>query len=657
MSDRTLSIVFTDIADFKKTTPGSAREDLLAMLRKHEELLLPIVIHHDGSVIKSIGSSFLLSFEDPTSAVRCGLVMQHTLAQHNATRGDKAQLQIRFGVHTGTVTQIGADLFGETVHTAHRVMLACNPGAVYLSEGTYNKLRKDQVPTVEVNQVSRTKQRQQLRLFQVNVDGDPNLYDSVLSDHLALARAYSNRALPQGVYSDGLLLAIEREQQLGGQEFGRGRWIFAAAILLILTLPATYGVTQLQEQAQVRHAAGLLRAQDTMAALPLLIDLQRKRPADRRLPVLLDFAVVMDIQNILQQKQFEEALNRIQSHRKQLPFLTVYPTLERTTRLSQTQFKTTTSPESPGETFEQLVQRYPADLDIRERYAQSLDMNGDELAAMAIYLELIEIHPEYALKPKLRKHLERCLSKYEDERLQRSIATHLFSELADALKPNLYNPDSAPLRRNSFAIFSMAGAEVDPVTFYTVELLTASPEDTEHLDLTLRFFEHQVISGATPSLVASTPIVTNDIPILSIYEGPNANRSLAVINALFAERLRPLLQQFVSNQAKRGHRLNSYRVLLAHDWLTDELLLAYHIANVADHDRGQAHSFQLFSTTWLTKEAPMGVKAQLLPILEKNQADLEETIERWKDAEHSEPLETHEALLAQTQKALRRLGG
>jgi class 3 adenylate cyclase len=657
MSDPTLSIVFTDIAGLKKPISQSNRGITLARLRQHEALLLPIVIHHDGRVIKTLGTSFLLCFEDATSATRCGLVIQHTLEAHNAAAADTKPLRIRYGIHTGTVTAIGGDLFGDTVLTAHRVMRSCKPGQVLLSEMTYTALRTEEVPTVPTQPIPAKGKQPELRVYKINAAGEPQLYNGVLSDHEALARAYAHREIPKGIYSDSLLLTLERQRALGRIDIGRGSWIFAAAILLILTLPATYGITQLQQQSQVRHAANLVRAQDTTAALPLLIDLQKKRPADRRLPVLLEFAVVMDVQNSLKQKQFEEALSRIEVHRAKLPFLTVYSTLERTARISQTQFKETTSPDSPGETFEQLVQRYPADLDIRERYAQTLDIRGDELAAMNIYLDLIELKPEFTLKPKIRQHLERCLSKYEDERLQRTIATHLFNDLGDALKPNLYNPDSAPLRRNSYAIFSMAGADVDPVTFYTVELLTALPEETDNLDLILRFFEHQVISGATPSLVASTPIVTNNIPLLGVYEGNIANRSLAVINALFAERLRPLLQQFVSDQAKRGHRLNSYRVLLAHDWLTDELLLAYHVANIADHEPGQAHGFELLSTTWLVEEAPSDVKAQVIPLLESNQADLEQTIERWTEAGNDEPLASHEALLEQTKKALRRLGG
>jgi hypothetical protein len=620
-------------------------------------MLLPIVIRHEGQVIKTIGDAFMLSFESPINAVRCGLVMQHSLREHNATASKEDQIEIRVGINTGEVTVFGNDVFGETVNIASRVKGICTPGEVYFTQATFVAMNESGVPIGEVGDFALKGIPEKVRIYQVNATGMNLLYERVIADQDALEQLYSNYELPKGVYSEGLLYAIEREQQIGATASGNGRWIFASAILLILALPATYGVTQLQQQSLVRQAANDLRAQNSATALTLLTELQHKRPWDRRIPVLLGYAVVMDVQNLLQQQLFTEALTHIEQHRARFPFLTVYPVLERTTRLSQTQFKETQAPTAPGETFEELTRRYPGDLDIRERHAASLDLKGEDRAAMYIYLDLIENHPEYALKPVIRQHLERCLTKYVDERLQRVIAKHLFQDLASALHPNLYTPDSAALRRNSFAIFSLAGAEVDPVTFYTVELLTGSPDEEQYLDTTLRFFEHQVIGGASSSLVASTPILTTEIPILSLYEGPHADRSLAIINALFAERLRPLLQQFVSDQAKRGHRLNSYRILLAHGWLSEDLKLAYHLANIADHDLGEARAYELFSATWLANEAPTEIKQHVLPLLKKNKIDLTGTIEQWTSAGNGAQTVQHKALLEQTEKALRRLGG
>ena len=138
--------------------------------------------------------------------------------------------------------------------------------------------------------------------------------------------------------------------------------------------------------------------------------------------------------------------------------------------------------------------------------------------------------------------------------------------------------------------------------------------------------------------------------------GPFLDRLLAVINTLFAERLRPLLQQFVSNQAKRGHRLNAYRILKAHDWLSDELVLAFHVANIADHESGMVHSHEIFSATWIADEGADPVKEQLKPLLESNKQDLVATIKRWEDAGQGDQANQHRELLTQTDRAMRRLG-
>ena len=108
-------------------------------------------------------------------------------------------------------------------------------------------------------------------------------------------------------------------------------------------------------------------------AFSLLTDLRRKRPSDARVVQLLSYAVVMEIQAMLNEQQFERALVRIDEHRARFPYLQVYDTIERTARISQTQYKITQQPEGPGETFEELLVRYPNDMDIRVRHAASKD--------------------------------------------------------------------------------------------------------------------------------------------------------------------------------------------------------------------------------------------------------------------------------------------
>jgi len=94
MATRTLSVVFTDIKGFTQRTSSSSRAALRALLDRHEELLLPVIEHYQGTVVKTIGDAFLLTFESPTNAVLCGLMIQETLHEANARSAEAVCVRV-----------------------------------------------------------------------------------------------------------------------------------------------------------------------------------------------------------------------------------------------------------------------------------------------------------------------------------------------------------------------------------------------------------------------------------------------------------------------------------------------------------------------------------------------------------------------------------
>ena len=62
MPSQVLTIMFTDIKGFTERTSSSSRDDLLKLLKAHENLLLPIVEQFDGKLIKTIGDALLVTF-------------------------------------------------------------------------------------------------------------------------------------------------------------------------------------------------------------------------------------------------------------------------------------------------------------------------------------------------------------------------------------------------------------------------------------------------------------------------------------------------------------------------------------------------------------------------------------------------------------------
>jgi class 3 adenylate cyclase len=122
------TVVFTDIVDstrrLRKVGDAAWRDQLAAHnARMREELNV-----FRGREVKSTGDGLLAVFDSPTRAVRCAAAM--VAASH------AMGIEIRAGVHTGEVEQVGDDIRGIAVHVAARVLGVAGPGEVLLTATT-----------------------------------------------------------------------------------------------------------------------------------------------------------------------------------------------------------------------------------------------------------------------------------------------------------------------------------------------------------------------------------------------------------------------------------------------------------------------------------------------------------------------------------------
>jgi class 3 adenylate cyclase len=145
--NRVLTIVFTDIKGFTERTSSIDREAVSQLLKKHEELLLPLVASYDGRLIKTIGDAFLLTFASPTNAVLCAVMMQEKLKEFNAGQPEIEKIEIRVAINTGEVLMRDGDVFGEPVNIAARIEGLTEANEVWFSESTYLAMNRKEVPT------------------------------------------------------------------------------------------------------------------------------------------------------------------------------------------------------------------------------------------------------------------------------------------------------------------------------------------------------------------------------------------------------------------------------------------------------------------------------------------------------------------------------
>ncbi|MHC4608619.1 MAG: adenylate/guanylate cyclase domain-containing protein, partial [Planctomycetota bacterium] len=170
MESRVLTIMLTDMKGFTETSGARSREGMMDLVRKHDDLLRPILLHFGGRIIKTIGDAFLVTFESPTNAVLCGLLLQHHLGEHNRAAAGEERIEVRISLNTGEVQITEDDIFGEPVNIAARINAITDANEVYFTEAVYLAMNKAEVPSSEIGERRLKGIAQAIRVYKVIQD-------------------------------------------------------------------------------------------------------------------------------------------------------------------------------------------------------------------------------------------------------------------------------------------------------------------------------------------------------------------------------------------------------------------------------------------------------------------------------------------------------
>lgn len=162
-----LTIMFTDMVGYTERTARQSRAQNKAMLRQHDQLLLPLVARFGGRRVKSIGDALLITFRSPTDAVRCGMALVDALAEFNSGRPEAEQIHIRVAINAGEVRVEGRDVFGEAVNVAARVENVTPQDSIYFTESVYLAMNKAEVSSEAVGVQQLRGVPEPVRLFRV----------------------------------------------------------------------------------------------------------------------------------------------------------------------------------------------------------------------------------------------------------------------------------------------------------------------------------------------------------------------------------------------------------------------------------------------------------------------------------------------------------
>lgn len=170
MESRNLTIMMTDIQGFTQRTSTMSRDGIENLLHVHEQLLSPIFAEYGGTVIKTIGDAFLVTFPSATRAVHAGMQIQRVLSAHNVRVPDVERLRVRVVLNAGEVNVRDGDVFGEPVNVTARVEGVGEAGHVTFTDAVRLFLAEDAVPVEELGEYDLKGIPAPVRLFRLVPD-------------------------------------------------------------------------------------------------------------------------------------------------------------------------------------------------------------------------------------------------------------------------------------------------------------------------------------------------------------------------------------------------------------------------------------------------------------------------------------------------------
>ena len=125
-TDRVLTtVLFTDIVDSTTRAASLGDRRWRDLLAAHHDVVRRELERHRGREIETAGDGFLATFDGPARAVRCACAVAQDV--------QRLGIEVRAGLHTGEVEQVGEKVMGIAVHTAARVAALAGPREVLVS--------------------------------------------------------------------------------------------------------------------------------------------------------------------------------------------------------------------------------------------------------------------------------------------------------------------------------------------------------------------------------------------------------------------------------------------------------------------------------------------------------------------------------------------
>jgi adenylate cyclase len=127
-----LAILYGDVAGYSRLMAAD-EEATIEMLTVYRHEIGVAVLASHGRLVDFAGDSFLAEFGSSIHALQCGVQIQQSIHEKNASIPHQRRMSFRIGLHVGDVRIEGDRIFGDTVNIASRLERLSQTGGICLS--------------------------------------------------------------------------------------------------------------------------------------------------------------------------------------------------------------------------------------------------------------------------------------------------------------------------------------------------------------------------------------------------------------------------------------------------------------------------------------------------------------------------------------------
>ncbi len=162
------TILFADIRGFTTLSEHLEPQQVIALLNRHFEAMVPVIFEFGGTLDKFVGDELMAIFRDhpygeraPLRAIRASIKMIEAIDALNDEAGrSSSDIQVGIGINSGTVVigNVGSEhrkdytAIGDTVNVAARFEKMAESGEIVVGQRTY-EICKDQIKMEEFGSV------------------------------------------------------------------------------------------------------------------------------------------------------------------------------------------------------------------------------------------------------------------------------------------------------------------------------------------------------------------------------------------------------------------------------------------------------------------------------------------------------------------------